>query len=337
MDGLDVYIGLMNVLNVFLIMTLATSACSGALPATRPSPPGTYHETFDDLRAGGFRRTVRIHVPRGFEDRRFLPLVVALHGAFSGAAAMERESGLSRLADREGFVVAYPNGYGFLGIARHWNSGHCCGPARAGGTDDVAFVDRVIGHVSERLPVDPERIYVVGFSNGGMLAHRYAAERAGRVAAVAVVAGTIGGRADTGEPEWRIPAPSRPVPLILLHGTADDRVPYGGTPTRETDGRSWLSVEEAVSFWRAHNSAGTAPETRREGAIVRLVWRGESPVVLLRIEGLGHVWPGRSQAAASSDFDAAEAIWAFFSSVRGRAFDPPLRETSRDDGRIGPS
>jgi polyhydroxybutyrate depolymerase len=271
-------------------------------------PSRTVIERFDDLRAGVFRRTFLLHVPNALSPAR-VPLVIALHGAFSSGAELEADSGFSRLADREGFLVAYPEGYGFFGLLRHWNSGHCCGPARLTRTDDVGFIDRVIARVRERFPVDESRVFVVGLSNGGMLAHRYAAERSDVVAAVAVVSGTIGGAAATGEPVWQIPAPARPVPILIIHGSADDRIPYDGTVAAGASGRTWLAVGDAVALWRANNHAEQVVASRTDGAVEYRGWTGEASVDLYTIAGGTHRWP---PAEPSGGFDATATIWRFF-------------------------
>jgi len=80
---------------------------------------------------------------------------------------MENWSGWSQLADREGFIVIYPEGIGLLGFLQHWNAGHCCGKAAEDDWDDVAFIEAAINGVSIQYEIDKHRIYMVGFSNGG--------------------------------------------------------------------------------------------------------------------------------------------------------------------------
>jgi polyhydroxybutyrate depolymerase len=84
-------------------------------------------------------------------------VVLALHGAFSTARKFERESGLSLLADREGFLVVYAQGIGLGDLFRHWNSGHCCGKARKMNLDDVGFALAAVDDVARRNPVDRAR------------------------------------------------------------------------------------------------------------------------------------------------------------------------------------
>ena len=76
-----------------------------------------------------------------------------------------------------------------------------------------SMTDTVIDRIAARLSVDENRVYLVGHSNGGMLAHRFAAERPERLAAVAPVSATIGGNPAKDEPEWRVPRPAGPIPI----------------------------------------------------------------------------------------------------------------------------
>jgi len=123
---------------------------------------------------------------------------------------MEEETGLSDLADREGFLVVYPNGITLFGWFQHWNAGHCCGRAMKDQVDDVGFISTVIEEVRRDFRVDPSRIYMVGYSNGGMLAYLFAAQEPETLAAVAVIGATIGSSPSPSQPEVRIPPARRP-------------------------------------------------------------------------------------------------------------------------------
>jgi len=300
-----------------LVVALATSGCM------TPSPPGVasggYHDRQVDLAVFGLRRGYRVYLPPGFDGSRRLPLVVAVHGAFSSPSDFASVTGLDGLAAEEGFVVAYPAGFG--PPLRHWNSGHCCGLMRALGVDDVGFLDTVIRDVQENFAVDPDRTFLVGHSNGGMLVHHFAARRPDRIAAAAVVAGTIGGRPSRDEPVWQVPAPDQPVPMLIVHGRRDERVLYdGGSDARSRGGRTWLSAAAAARFWSGH--AGCSASPRRDslhgGLVTREVWNGPPGcrVELQTVEGWGHAWPrgvrGPGGAAVSAPFDASRAVWDFF-------------------------
>ncbi|MEN8780988.1 MAG: PHB depolymerase family esterase, partial [Desulfobacterales bacterium] len=179
---------------VLLIVFQFPIGCRSTLPQdNRLVRPKTYQGAVD-IRINGFRRTYLVHIPPGYTPEIPLPLVVVIHGAFDTAEGMEKFSNFSRLADTENFIVMYPNGFGIMGFLQHWNAGHCCGKAADDKLDDVGFVAAAIEDVDVRLKIDRDRIYMVGFSNGGMLVYRFAAERGELLAAIAPLAASIGGR-----------------------------------------------------------------------------------------------------------------------------------------------
>jgi polyhydroxybutyrate depolymerase len=287
-----------------------------AAPTDGPQPfrPGT-HKVLVDQRVSGVRRSYYVHVPAGHDGTTPLPVVVALHGAFSTAHEFERESGFSVLADRERFLVVYPQGIGLGDLFRHWNSGHCCGKARKINLDDVGFVLAAVDDVARRNPVDRARLYLVGFSNGGMLAYRIAAEHPELVAAVAVASATIGGVPAANEPEWSVAPPKQPVPVLALHGRADANVPYDGGRAAQSRGKSSaISVARSIRFWV--DADGCDPEPQVEsmggGRVERQAWSGclgDAEVVLYSLNGWGHEWPKENSLGG---FDAGATIWRFF-------------------------
>jgi polyhydroxybutyrate depolymerase len=304
-----------------LSVGLLATGCLRSLPAQGNPGGGTFKKMMD-IRADHFRRSYLVHLPPAAAADEPLPLVVVLHGAFDTGKKMERTTGFSRIADREGFIALYPNGLGLFSLFRHWNSGHCCGRAQALGVDDPAFLETVIAEVRERFNVDPQRIYIAGNSNGGMLTHHMAARDSGLFAAAAVVSGTIGGRPTAEEAIWRIPQPEHAVPMMIFHGRTDEIIPFeGGDERRSKEGRTNLSVDESARFWAAANGAASEPEEEAlyGGRVVLSLWSGEgaAPVVLYSIDDWGHVWPGTAMIDSRKDpdlagFDAAELIWAFF-------------------------
>ena len=301
--------------------TLATVTVGAVFPgalatpadAPRPLGPGT-HKVLVDQRVSGVRRSYYVHVPEGHDGTIPLPVVLALHGAFSTARKFEAESGLSLLADREGFLVVYPQGIGLGDLFRHWNSGHCCGKARKLNLDDVGFALAAVDDVARRNPVDRARLYVVGHSNGGMLAYRIAAERPEVVAAVAAVSATIGGVPAADEPEWTIPRPKHSVPVLALHGRADENVPYGGGRAAQSRGKSsTISVARSIGLWVDANGCDPDPqvELMPGGRVERQSWSGcsdEAEVVLYSLDGWGHDWPDENSL---DGFDATGTIWRF--------------------------
>ena len=312
---------------ILIVLALVCTGCTASLPKDHPVGPKTYKNSMD-IRIMGARRTYLVHIPSGYNPQKPLPLVVVIHGAFDTAQGMEKFSGFSTLADRENFIVMYPNGMGIFGFFQHWNAGHCCGKAASDKVDDVGFVAAAIDDLRSRLKIDPDRIYMVGFSNGGMLVYRFAAERGDLLAAVAPLAASIGGQPSEEEPEWRIPDPIQPLSVITFHGLADNDITYkGGVSLHRGGTQTFWSVENSIEFWVRHNDCNpkAAAAHLNNGRVHIKSWaicRNDTEVALYLIENWGHVWPGKYFTAdlAEDDplrnFDAAEIIWDFFKSHR---------------------
>ena len=308
-----------------IMLTLSLLSCASSLPKDTPQGPKTYKNKMD-IRIMGTRRSYLVHVPPDYTPQKPLPLVVVIHGAFDTASGMEKHSTFSELADREGFIVIYPNGMGIFGFFQHWNAGHCCGKAVNDDVDDVGFIAAAIDDVRLRLQIDPDRIYMVGFSNGGMLTYRFAAERGDILAAVAPLAASIGGRPSEDTPLWQIPDPVKPIPAIVVHGLADKDILYdGGVSLYRGGTRNFLSVNESVDFWVRHNGCQPNEVTTEllNGHVHVNSWgacSNDADVVLYLIENWGHVWPGPyftttlGEGDPLKDFDASEIIWEFFQS-----------------------
>jgi len=265
---------------------------------------------------GGRERTWLVHLPEAVRSGKPLALVVALHGGLGRGEGLESMSGLTAVAEREGFIVVYPNGTGrfFSGHLLTWNAGDCCGYARSAGVDDVGFIGAMLDRLEGTWPVDPDRIYVTGMSNGGMLAHLLGSTLAGRVAAIAPVAGAL---------PPHLPQPVRPVSVLIVHGTADQHVPYqGGMGARALDrGAPRASVADAVHYWIEADGCSATPLTSTEGSIRTDLWGGGregSDVVLMTVNGGGHAWPGGSRGGwvggdePTTAITASDIMWRFF-------------------------
>jgi len=277
-----------------------------------------------DYWTGNFQRSYYVHFPAGYHPNESLPLIVVVHGAFDTGKGMEKFSGFSRLSDKERFIVMYPNGIGILGFLQHWNAGHCCGKAADDQIDDVGFVSAAIDDLCSKFDVDQKRIYMTGFSNGGMFTYRFGAEKSDMLAAIAPLAASLGGKSSPDMPAWRSPEPSKPLSVLVMHGLTDEDIPFaGGVSSRRGGTRSTLSVMESVGFWTENNGCHDDPvvENLFGGMVHQTTWSGcrdHTQVVLMTIDGWGHSWPGPYFTHALNGdhplygFDAAEIIWAFF-------------------------
>jgi polyhydroxybutyrate depolymerase len=241
------------------------------------------------------------------------PLILVLHGGGGDPDQIARVSGLSRAARREGYAVIFPAGTG--NRLRTWNAGYCCGPAARKGVDDLAFLTQVIADAQSRFGLGT-RVYMTGMSNGAMLAETYAAQNPDRLRAVAAVSGTM----DTGA--IRVLGP---VPMLILHGTADQNVPYdGGRGDNSLTRTNYASVASAVAAflgpWGSGLSTSTQTINRKaDGTTVVVTDTSKGAQLALRlmtIEGGGHNWPGgakpRSDMAMTEEIDANTEILRFF-------------------------
>ena len=233
-----------------------------------------------------------------------------LHGGFGSAEQAQEAYGWDDEADRGRFAVVYPDGDG-----RAWSvGGGCCGRPGRSDTDDVAVVEAVIDAVGRQVPLDPDRVYATGMSNGAMMAYRLACE-SDRFAAIAPVAGTLMGACED----------PTPVSVLHIHGLADTNVRFDGSPGKgfaEIDGEP---VGSTVDRWR--RVAGCAPPvSSMDGAVTRssAACRYGRAVDLITIDGAGHEWPGAvgrrpaQQGAGADPLDATTTIWQFFATTRDR-------------------
>ena len=165
---------------VLLLLVVAGSARAALGPG----------DTALTLTVGSLTRTYGVHVPPGYDGSVAVPLVIDLHG-YSGTGAIQAGlSGMPAIADANGFIAAFPDGYGPLGQGS-WNSGTCCNPAKAAGVDDVAFMRAIVADVGTQARIDLRRVYVTGLSNGALMSHRLACEAADVFAAAAPVAAPL--------------------------------------------------------------------------------------------------------------------------------------------------
>lgn len=303
-----------------LIVALAAGGAAAALK------PGDHRFSITHQ---SMQRNYLLRVPPQAASGRPLPLVLNFHGAGGNAENQKWYSKMDAAADRDGYIAVYPNGTGGIGGRfLTWNAGNCCGPAAALRTDDVGFVLAVLEDIARRTPVDQSRVYATGLSNGSMMAYRLAAQASDRIAAVAGVAGAMT------LPEF---SPRLPVPLMHIHSVDDQRALFdGGLGPAFPMGNTRVlhaSVDSMLNKWLDHNGCsrqreisepvrGMAGGPDATHSAKRFVWRGcrgDVEVVLWKLEGPGHVWPGGQRdflpmllGTSSAVIDANAEMWNFF-------------------------
>jgi polyhydroxybutyrate depolymerase len=285
-------VGIAGAAAVFVV-----AACSLGTPARA--------ETWRIETDGGARKVIVL--PAAAEPA---PTVVMLHGAVNSASWAAWRFGFKEAAAARGFAAAFPQGLGL-----HWNDGR---NNRAGaGTDDVAFLRRLAVDLVERGVAKPDRIYVAGVSNGGMMALRLVCEGADFIAGIGSVIASMPAAVGT---DCR---PARPVPIVMFNGTADRLVPYeGGRVGLFNLGGAVWGAEWTAGFLADSNRC--APEPTSEDAVfgrasvTRLTWTGcarNATVTLYRMNGAGHTVPGRRRLLSgmrADELSAAETILAAF-------------------------
>jgi polyhydroxybutyrate depolymerase len=273
----------------------ASTQSSSANPGDGARTPAAQTITLD---VDGETRRYTLLVP---QDLGATPaaLVIDLHGLSESADEEDERSGMRRKATEEGFVVAQPEGRSAL---KYWESS----AAAAAITGDVAFLRAVVDDVSSMVPIDPNRVYATGLSNGGGMANRLACEAADVFAAVAPVAG-----AHTQDEDCD---PVRPMPMLIFHGDADRVVPYTGV------GELFPPIDEYASRWAIRNRCDPVPEESRIAVdVVERRWIGceaRADVVLYIVEGGGHGWPGTTRPegalVTTASISATDLMWEFF-------------------------
>ncbi len=276
--------------------------------------------TTETITSSGIERTYHRLVPAGYDATTPLPLVLDLHGYMEGADVHRAHTALETFAGEKSFVVLTPQGVGEI---PYWNV-----LEHDDLTDDVGLMVDLIDTTTAAVCIDERRVYVTGLSMGAFMTSLLGCRLADRVAAIAPVAGL------------RFPddcAPSRPVPVIAFHGTADEIVTYDGETGAGVEklsfndetmsafsGLEMQAVPDALAGWAGAEGCADEPSGEKVSASVTLVaydgCDGGSTVEIYRVGGGGHSWPGSEFSAAivgivgptTFEIDANELMWDFF-------------------------
>lgn len=284
------------------------------------------------LSVDGHERKYLLHIPAKLKDRA--PVVIAMHGGGGNASNMVRLSRFDALADREGFIVVYPEAFG-----GYWNDGRGVDfmPAQKQNIDDVKFLRAVIDDVATHHKFDRTRVFSTGISNGGFMSHRLAADASDMVAAIAPVVGGV-------SPEVaRKFAPKHPVSILIIQGDADPLVPIAGGTVGVAGAKSRgqvLSTADALALYVKRNGnpgepkKSTLDKDPKDKFSVEIAKYPDGPggvkTEYYLVHGGGHNWPGPAalprkvnvtESKVSPDFSASDVIWEFFKSC-------PARETA---------
>lgn len=270
-----------------------------------------------EITSDGREREYTLHVPPGYDGKTPMPLVVVLHGLSQDSNSIAKLSAMSEKADKEGFIVAYPNATKWLGVKslRAWDVDN---GVQIPGTDsnDVGFIRDMVTAIKGNMAVDQGSVYAAGFSNGGMLTYKLASQMSETFSAVAVISGGSDGK------EMK---PSKDVSVLSIHGDRDKVVPkngsWYGTSLVDLGLPSFQSTEQSFQQWKSMMNIQDQPVVRNQNGVVSAQAVNKetgTEVVSYMIHGGTHEWPGSARAiktnpnSAEANFNATDKIWDFF-------------------------
>ena len=258
------------------------------------------------IQHNGLTREYRLYVPASYNAAKPAPLILNLHGYTSNNLQQEFYGDFRPIADTAGFLLVHPNGTLDNNGSRYWNVGFFPSPI-----DDVGFLLALIDSLSSTYNINQNRIYSTGMSNGGFMSYKLACET-NRFAAIASVTGSITTN------NFALCAPTKPTPIMEIHGTADATVPYLGTTT-------FLAIDSVLNYWVKFNHCDTTPivtnvpnTNTTDGATAEhyLYANGDNGVTVehYKVIGGGHTWAGAAFniGVTCMDFSASKEIWRFF-------------------------
>ncbi len=291
-----------------------------------------------EITVNGLERSYIVHVPATYRPRTPSPMVIMLHGGGGTARAAMWETGWTAKAEKEGFLVVFPNALArdpsrqshFSSNPQLWNDGSDRFYPGQKAPDDVSFIAAMLDDLAAKFALDRRRIFLTGFSNGASMSFRVGVELSDRIAAIAPVAGAL----------WIDPPKFRyPISMCYITGTADPlNLIEGGEPKLATGASDSVRskpkppVRESILKWSRALGCAPTPMKVSDFNGVRTETYGScgdgAEVVYLTVEGLGHTWAGgrsilpQSMVGPVSDrINATDVIWDFFSKHPGFAED----------------
>ncbi|CAN5413532.1 hypothetical protein BH10ACT3_BH10ACT3_16130 [soil metagenome] len=261
--------------------TLSPTTSPSGASTTSTTPASRVDRVDHTIQMGLLARTYTTVSPQDIRPDERLPVVMALHGLGADSNVMLDSADWGGAIVNDRFIAVFPQG-----VANSWNMGPCCPPANLLGIDDMAFLDQVVAQVTASPQVNAERLYLTGFSNGGIMAYAVVCARPGVYAALAPMSGSnVGGC-----------APSQPISLLHQHADPDPVVPFDGSLslTQLLSAADFPPVPQSVAAWAAADGCPTTPTTSTgDGGIETTQWSpcgNDTRVELVRLPGVGHNW-----------------------------------------------
>jgi polyhydroxybutyrate depolymerase len=342
-------------------MRIALAACLAAMVGAQGLRA---QETKETVTVDDVDRTFMVRLPRGYDASRRYPVMILLHGMNQDADDMERLTRFDDLADKDSVIAVYPmalHGRWNIGVHPPEHGMMPMGPGRRRGgypgggypgggypgggypgggggypgggqqpqsrepeerrsppADDVAFFNQMLDQLGTKFSVDSSRVYAAGLSEGGFMSMRLGCALSDRIAGIATIGAAM--------PKNMMCLPTRPVPIVMINGTSDPVVPYGGGTEHNLD-LPTISVEDSAKAWAKIDHCAEKPENtklpKEKGGTETKIdtfagCQQGTAVVLYSLKGIGNTWPGGLQyqveqqvGKTSNDFNANETLWSF--------------------------
>lgn len=315
-------ISLLLILGAFVYSTRAGILPSISTPITSPggaivygpkrppactTPSHSPGNSYLSIQSAGLKRYFLVHLAPSYGNDP-QPLVINYHGYDNTAQNTAQHTNMGAEADKAGFILVFPQG---VDSPPSWNAGiGAYGPT--GDANDIQFTRDLIQYLEQNYCVDAHRIYVAGYSLGGGMAYRVACTLSNQIAALATVEGAF----------YHAPGgcnPSRPIPVLEIHGQADELAPYNGDSEKEI-----ASVQTYLNVWLSHDHCqNTSKVIFQKADVTGIEWPNCAKGTVVehyRISDGGHTWPDSSPIPSlgytTHTIDANSVIWNFFSNFK---------------------
>ncbi len=260
------------------------------------------------LEHDNLQRDYILYVPASYTGDAPVPLLFNFHGYGSNATEQMFYGDFRMIAEAEGFLIVHPEGTEDIAQTTHFNVGW-------GGSsvDDVGFTETLIDAIAAEYNIDSKRIYSTGMSNGGYISYHLACNLGDKIAAIASVTGSMS------QFTFNNCNPEHPTPILQIHGTMDETVPYNGGTFAEP-------IEDVVQYWVNYNNCTSPPRVTQlpdldptdESTVEHIVYEGGNNGVnteFFKITGGGHTWAGAAFDFSITNYDinASEEVWSFLS------------------------
>ena len=268
-------------------------------------------------------REYLLHIPKNIQPNA--PLVFVLHGLRSTALYIQENTSMDSVADKNGFVVCYPQGSSSIEKTIYtekgsyfWNVGYEIHKNET--VDDIFFLKSLAVFLQQKYNLNPEKTFCTGMSNGGDMSYLLACEAPDIFKGIATITGCMMGSI------YNSCSKNDPVPVFQLHGTNDNTTYYDGDLENRYKWGAYMGVESTIKFWVNRNkctlsNVDTLPDIyKKDGSyIIREKYSNrinKNEVWFYKVINGDHEWPIKERKHwGNRDINTSEEIWKFFSGI----------------------